>query len=83
VSEHIERGIHRADDRRRQLTREWLAVQACQGRIVDTATPEERAAREVAVAEECRRLWEAEQGAVAEAEKAKPPGLPAVASFES
>ncbi|MCJ2044153.1 hypothetical protein MKK58_06355 [Methylobacterium sp. J-078] len=42
--------------RNRQYTWEWMRVQALEGRIIDTLTPEERAARMVAFDEECRRI---------------------------
>lgn len=43
---HLERLM-----RSRQLTMDWMRVQALQGKIIDTATPEERIARDAAVAE--------------------------------
>lgn len=46
-----------------QRHREWQAVQALHGVIIDTATPEERAAREAAVNEEWQRIEEAEMAA--------------------
>lgn len=52
---HLERLM-----RSRQLTMDWMRVQALQGRIIDTATPEERIARDAAVAEECALLDAAE-----------------------
>jgi len=72
-AEHLER------------TREWQMVQSLEGRIIDTATPEQRAAREAALDEEWERLRLLEQAT--EAASGNPaPGrdadLPAVGSFE-
>jgi hypothetical protein len=64
IAEHMER------------TREWQAVQALQGVIIDTATPEQRAAREAAWAEERRRIEEAEGPS-----RTWDADLPAVGSF--
>lgn len=69
------------------FTREWRAIQALEGRIVDMATPGQRAAREAAIAEEWERLRLAEEACEAVAgNPANPkPGrdadLPAVGSF--
>ena len=56
--------------------REWQAVQALQGVIIDTATPEQRAAREAAWDEECHRIEEAEGSS-----RTRDADLPAVGSF--
>ncbi|MFH6786654.1 hypothetical protein [Methylobacterium sp. MA0201] len=70
-----------------EFTREWRAVQALEGRIVDEATPEQRAAREAALSEEWDHIRQAEEASDAVSENsARPkPGrdadLPHVGSF--
>ncbi|WP_279356724.1 hypothetical protein [Methylobacterium indicum] len=60
-----------------QHSMDWMRVQALQGRIIDTATPEQRAAREAAVAEEWERLRLAEEASEAVAGNPARPGYPA------
>ncbi|SFU34709.1 hypothetical protein SAMN02799631_00271 [Methylobacterium sp. 174MFSha1.1] len=60
-----------------QHTVQWLNAQALKGRIIDTLTPEQRAARWAAVAKECKSLRLTEEASEAVAGNPARPGYPA------